>query len=389
MLLRSKKKAQYAVLVYCNGNWTTQFTLTDQDVAMKRARDLAQNDRSAEAIRVMEYVDGLGGKRTETELLNIDRPEAHQRQAFQVGNVEAVALCNSVQDVFEVDARRAMEALLRPYLGAQSLTPTEFLHIADYQREIDRYGTLIESGIYRVARLQAKDANQSVEERQATLFEYAEQIQKAAKVFAKQQRELPAFEGGQYDVVKAAIAEKIPAEQQSYYMTAAVCQYLTKYRAMMDKLEQLVLGLIDTDDDGRKILDRIFADAVYSPGVLRDLLGPQVSLIAQIRVCLDVLNGKYRGKTPFGGQCLAMVSGLIGNGGCPETGGAFRGHIGRALASDTPLDRREPEPMMERGKLEQLALDLERQPVMKADWAPIKEAIDRRRRRLSNDLYGQ
>ena len=113
MLLRNKQKLQFSILVFCNGRWTTHTNLTDKDLAIKRAREMAKTDRSAEAIRVMQYQNNIRGGRIETELLHIDRPEAHQSQAYQVGFVEAVDVCNSIDDFFKLDARRATEALLR------------------------------------------------------------------------------------------------------------------------------------------------------------------------------------------------------------------------------------------------------------------------------------
>ncbi len=386
MLLRNKQKLQFSILVFCNGRWTTHTNLTDKDLAIKRAREMAKTDRSAEAIRVMQYQNNIRGGRIETELLHIDRPEAHQSQAYQVGFVEAVDVCNSIDDFFKLDARRATEALLRPYLGAQSLTATEFLHISGYQREIDRYGTLIESGIYRVARLQGPKLGMEIKERQEALFEYAETIQKNARTFAKSRDKLPKLEEQDFVKVQWALDGKVEPDQIDFYLTAIVCQHLTTYRAMMDKLEEVVLKLAATNDKGMAILDRIFADAIFSPGVLRDLVGPQVSLLAQVELTIEIMTGQYRGKTPFGGQCLALVSELMSHGKCPETAAAFRYHLIRSLASDTPFDRRENEPRLELGKLEQIALQLKTMVILQPDMPAIHEAIERRRRRLHNDM---
>mgnify|MGYP001200335258 CR=1 FL=1 len=114
MLLRNKQKLQFSILVFCNGRWTTHTNLTDKDLAIKRAREMAKTDRSAEAIRVMQYQNNIRGGRIETELLHIDRPEAHQSQAYQVGFVEAglLALRERRMKVIQDDFTKAKEKAL-------------------------------------------------------------------------------------------------------------------------------------------------------------------------------------------------------------------------------------------------------------------------------------
>jgi len=148
---------RYEIQIAHEGRWLIRNVYSDERDAINRARAMVHTERMAEAIKVLQFRTAPNGFTTEKELLMIDRLEAYRKQEFQVAPVDQVDVCTDYTDLMKLDARRAMEKLLRPYLGVECLTPTEFLHMSSYQREIDRKGRLVESALHTVARLQAKD----------------------------------------------------------------------------------------------------------------------------------------------------------------------------------------------------------------------------------------
>ncbi|MBV6631446.1 MAG: hypothetical protein KI792_00285 [Alphaproteobacteria bacterium] len=371
-----------------DGRWVIRNVYGDERTAISRARAMVHTERMAESIRVLEHRTAPNGFTTEKELLLIDRLEAYRRQEFQVGKVDEIETCQNYRDLFKPDARRAMEKLLRPYLGVQSLTPTEFLHIVSYHREIDRQGRLVEAGLHVAARLQADSLGLKTPERYEQLSAMAREVQVLAQDFAYEAKSLPKIDGKNFGEVADAIRSSYDAEKAQFFTAASVCMYLMQHRAMLDKLERLVTLLGSSDKAGIAIMDSIFADAISSPGLMRDMLGPQISLADHIGQCMKVIRGEY-GTDGTGARFLTAVSHLISGGLCPEAGEAIRMHLVKAFCSNTPLDRRETDPMDERRKLERIAYDMEDDPLLEPDREQLDKAIDQRRRRLRSDLLRQ
>ncbi|MEO0393333.1 MAG: hypothetical protein AAF213_08800 [Pseudomonadota bacterium] len=380
---------RYEVQIAHEGRWIIRNVYSDDRQALSRARSMVHTERMAEAIKVIEFRTAPNGFTTEKELLQIDRLDAYRKQEFQVAPVDEVEFCATHQDLFSLDARRAMEKLLRPYLGPESLTPTEFLHVSAYHKEIDRKGRLVESALHMVARLQAGSGGNKTAKRYDELSAMATDVQNLAQDFVYDSKGLPRLDDHNYKEVVAAIRDQVAPDKAPFYITAAVCHYLMQHRAMMDKLERLVTMLASSDRDAIKILDKLFADAIVAPGLMRDLLGPQISLSDHIKQCLEVLRGNYGVEQVGGQRFLVAVSHLISGGLCPEAGEAIRLHVVRAVTSDTPLDRREPHPTDERRRLEILAQDIAQDDVMGASQELIDKALDRRRRRTRSDLLRQ
>ena len=377
---------RYEILIAQEGRWIIRNVYGEDRQAIARARSMVHTERMAEAIKVMEYRTMPNGFTTEKELLLIDRLEAYRKQEFQVAKVDEVAACATYQDFFSLDARRAMEKLLRPYLGPEALTPTEFLHVSAYHKEIDRKGRLVESALHTVGRLQGGQAGTKTAKRYEDLTAMAREIQVLAQDFVYDAKTMPRLDDKNYRDVAAAIADNVSQDKANFDLTASVCHYLMQHRAMMDKLERLVTMLASSDKRGIGIMDKIFADAIAAPGLMRDLLGPQISLFDHIKQCLEVLRGKYGVEQVGGQRFLVAVSHLISGGLCPEAAEAIRMHVARAFASDTPLDKREPHPTDERRRLEILAMDIGEDDVMGSTRGMVDSAIDKRRRRTRSEL---
>lgn len=377
---------RFEVQIAHEGQWIIRNVYNDEREAMNRARSMVHTERMAEAIKVMQFRTAPNGFTTEKELLVIDRLEAYRKQEFQVAKVEHVDVCAQASDFMKLDARRVIEKLLRPYLGVQSLTPTEFLHLVGYQREIDRKGRLVESALHTAARLQADAVGKKTPDRYEELTQMAREIQVLAQDFAYESRDLPAIDGTNFKAVAVAIEKQVPADRVVFFLTASVCQYLMQHRAMMDKLERLVTLLGSSDKRGIAILDGLFADAITAPGLMRDLLGPQISLADHISQCLKVLRGEYGVEEVGGQRFLTVISHMISAGLCPQSADSIRQHLVRAFVSEAPLDRRELDPVTQRRQLEALVRELVDEPCVADSRDALDAAINRRRRRLRSEL---
>ncbi|MBV6631898.1 MAG: hypothetical protein KI792_02565 [Alphaproteobacteria bacterium] len=390
MLFGTRNKARYEIQILSRGRWSQRENVAEQEHAIAKARALSQNDKTAEAIKVVQCTTEKSGAVSETEILLIDRPEAFRRAEFQVGAIDEVEPCATRDDLFKLDARRVMERQLRPYLGAEALTPTEFLHIATYHRQIEQQGSLVLAAAHTAARVRSKADGSVIAETKEQILNWGDEITEMAQDFAKNGKNLPKLSDTPFQDVAKAVNEAAPEGREGYWLTAAVCMDLTQHRAINDKLERLVALLSSSDTSGVSILDKLFADCILSPESLREMLGQQVSLLAQIELCLGILRGQFTGKTAMGGNFLQVISKLVAAGLCPDTAGALRLHMIRALASNTPLDSREPDPNPERGKLMRLTAAISDDPMIRPDWPKFQAQIDRRERRLVNDLesYG-
>jgi hypothetical protein len=387
MLFPSRNKPRYEVLTLSNGRWSKRDSLLEKSHAIAKARTLSQSDKSAEAIRVVEALTNRNGTVTEKQVLVIDKPEAFQRTEFQVGKVTEVQPCTELADIFKLDARRVMERLLRPYLGSQGLTPTEFLHIASYHKQIERQGNLVEVAAHTSARLQHNIDGCAIAERKELILSFGDQIREAARTFGKASGNLPTIASTGFLHAAEAARAAAPEGKGDFWVTAIVCLDLTQHRAVNDKLNRLI-NLFTGDEPGSGqglgILDKIFADTLLAPDSLREMLGPQVCLLAQIDLCLSILKGDFKGKTVFGSDFMMEMSRLMASGICPDSAQALRMHLIRALSSSNPLDHREADADAERARLLRLKSTMEAMPVLKSDWPAIADSIERRNQRIAN-----
>lgn len=377
------REFRYEVQVSIQGRWEIKNIYEDEREALSRARAMVHSEAKAEAIRVQQHRKAPNGFATEKEILLLDRLDAYRRQEFQAGKVEEVDVCLEFEDMFKPDARRAMEKLLRPYLGVQGLTPTEFLHIGQYHGEMERTnGSLLMAGLGVVARIQAPKMNINQRERMDQLQKLADQIERRAKEFIAESRKLPKLNSHSFVEVESKIRETVPPEQFQYTMIGLVCIDLMDYRASFDKMERLIAMLGQSSAYGLAILDRLFADMVMSPGVMKDLLGPQISLSEHLKRCVDVMRGDYMTRVENPSKMLVVLSQLMGTRLIPESREAFEYHVVKAINSDTPLDKRDNTPDAERDRLNDFIryLQMPDGTMMRDDlWA---DPLAKRRRKI-------
>jgi hypothetical protein len=346
------REFRYEVMVSVNGRWEIKNIYDDERESLIRARAMVHSETKAEAIRVNQNRRSPNGFTIEKEILMLDRLDAYRRQEFMPGKIDAVAVCQDFDDVFRLDSRRALERLLRPYLGVQSLTPTEFLHIGQYHRELERAsGGLLLSALGTISRLQSQAMGIKHRERMDQLQKMADHIQRRASNFMVEVRKLPRLDKHSFQELEKKIKEQVAPEDFQFTITALVCHDLMEYRATFDKMERLIVILGQSSAAGIVILDRLFADMVMAPGVMKDLLGPQISLSDHLKRCVDVMRGDYMDRVEDPSKLLVVLSQLMTTGLMPESREAFESHVVRAISNDTPLDRRDANPDAERDRL--------------------------------------
>ena len=377
------REFRFEVMICTEGRWEIKNIYDDEREALSRARAMVHSEAKAEAIRVNQHRRLPNGFAIEKEILMRDRLDAYRRQEFQPGKVDAVDVCETIDDVFRLDSRRALERLLRPYLGVQALTPTEFLHIGQYHRDLERVsGSLLMAALGTIARLQCQTMGIKHGERMNQLQKMADQIQRRGSDFMAESRKMPRLDMHTFQEMEEKIRARVAPEEFQYTMTALVCLDLMEYRASFDKMERLMAMLGQSSAAGLTILDRLFADMVMAPGVMKDLLGPQISLADHLRRCVDVMRGDYINRVENPSKMLVILSHLMETRLIPESRQAFEEHVVRAISNDAPLDRRDATPEAERERLNDFIryLQMPDGTMMRDDlWS---EPLAKRRRKI-------
>ncbi|CBS87172.1 hypothetical protein [Azospirillum lipoferum] len=332
----------YEVQSRREGRWLIEGAYTDQEAALSAARSQLAASGVEEA-KVVKFRT-IAGLSLETVILHKTSPQGTRKGLTLGGTAEGAPLCRKPEDLREFESRVVIGRLLRPYLDAQRITPTELLHSWPLFRRLEEQGALLGAAIHAVARHHADLHGVSHAARARELRQLVEAVSGAARDALAERRRLPRFDSADLPGTSNRIEESVGEAGHDGLFLVLLCQHLEGGGTLAGKLD-LLLAMIDDDVWPRHLalLDGVIADIMGSADTMKELLGTQPSLHDGLCALADALFDRDPDPAlaPMAAS-LRQVCRLALQGRAPQSRAVLLERLRQSIAGDQPLDRRDP-----------------------------------------------
>lgn len=331
----------YEVQSRREGRWRIEGAYTDHEAALSAARSqLAASGVDETKVVKFRTVAGLS---LETVILHKTVPQPQRKGLTLGGTAEGAPLCRTPDDLRGFESRVVIGRLLRPYLDAQRITPTELLHSWPLFRRLEEQGALLGAAIHAAARHHADVHGVSHAARARELRQLVEAVSGAARDALAERRRLPRFDSTDLSGTSGAIDEAVGHDGHDALFFVLLSQHLEAGGPLVGKLD-LLLAMMGEDAEPRhlSLLDGVVADIMGSADTVKELLGAQPSLHAGLCVLADALLDRDPDPAlaSMAGS-LRRVCRLALEGRAPQSRTVLLERLRQSIDGDQPLDRRD------------------------------------------------
>ncbi len=331
----------YEVQSRREGRWLIEGAYTDQEAALSAARSQLAASGVEEA-KVVKFRT-IAGLSLETVILHKTVPQVARKSLTLGGTADGAPFCRKPDDLRGFDSRVVIGRLLRPYLDAQRITPTELLHSWPLFRRLEEQGGLLGAAIHAVARHHADLHGVPHAARARELRQMVEAVAGTARDALAERRRLPRFDAADLPGTSNRIEESVGEAGHDTLFLILLCQHLEGGWPLAGKLD-LLLAMIDDDVWPRHLalLDGVIADVIGSADTMKELLGAQPSLHAGLCALADALFDRDPDPAlaPMAAS-LRRVCRLALQGRAPQSRAVLLERLRQSIVGDQPLDRRD------------------------------------------------
>ena len=331
----------YEVQSRREGRWRIEGAYTDQEAALSAARSQLAS-MGVEEAKVVKFRT-VAGLSLETVILHKTVPQTQRKGLTLGGTAEGAPFCRTPDDLRGFESRVVIGRLLRPYLDAQRITPTELLHSWPLFRRLEEQGALLGAAIHAAARHHADIHGVSHAARARELRQLVEAVSGAARDALAERRRLPHFDAADLQGTSRAIDEAVGPGGHDALFLVLLSQHLEAGGPLVGKLDML-LALLGDDVEPRHLvlLDGVIADIMGSADTVKELLGAQPSLHAGLCALADALFDRDPDPAlaPMAAS-LRRVCRLALEGRAPQSRAVLLERLRQSIAGDQPLDRRD------------------------------------------------
>lgn len=331
----------YEVQSRREGRWRIEGAYTDQEAALSAARSQLAA-RGVEEAKVVKFRT-VAGLSLETVILHKTVPQTQRKGLTLGGTAEGAPFCRTPDDLRGFESRVVIGRLLRPYLDAQRITPTELLHSWPLFRRLEEQGALLGAAIHAAARHHADVHGVSHAARARELRQLVEAVSGAARDALAERRRLPHFDAADLPGTSRAIDGAVGHDGHDALFLMLLSQHLEAGGPLAGKLDML-LALTGDDVEPRHLvlLDGVIADIMGSADTVKELLGAQPSLHAGLGALADALFDRDPDPAvaPMA-PSLRRVCRLALEGRLPQSRAVLVERLRQSIAGDQPLDRRD------------------------------------------------
>lgn len=332
----------YEVKVQQEGRWTVDRVTESEAIALTRAQELVSAARH-EAVRVEKErvrTDGSFGKPT----VVFEQSCSLRDPQVTISHIDDAPDCESLEDLYGIDARLTMWKVLRKYFEKVALTPSEVLHnYGALARLMDNDPPVYPAAVDRVATIQAKRADTDPRERRDQLFAWCDMVASRARE-AEREKPLHKLKTKNFRrLMDAALEEGGPA-RRDHLVRCTIARDLYLRRNFLEKLEVLLTAvpMAETREE-LGILDGFIADVLGSATVIQELLGSRANLCAALIALVDLLEGKEEDNPPRDTpDVVRVLRGLFAEGRLPGGTTVLIDRVRTQVAGRQPLSRNDP-----------------------------------------------
>lgn len=337
-----KSSKSFEVHIRRDGRWQMMSAFADQDAALSSARTHLVSGGTQE-VKVVKF-RCLAGMELETVILHKVAPETNGKALSLGGSAEGAPLCRTLDEFCGFESRVVIGRLLRPFLDAQKITPTELLYGWPHARKLEEQGSLLGAAIQSVARHQNEAHGVAIPVRVKELRALTDAATARARDFLAERKRLPAFDLTDLAGSSRLIDEAVGEEEHDAVFLLQLTLQLSGCGSLMGKLETLA-ALMDDDAEPRHLalLDGVVADILGSAETIKELLGRQANLAHGLCALADALMGRDSPPTQEpAAPALRHIGQLALRGRAPCCQSVLLERLRQSLSGDQPLDRRDP-----------------------------------------------
>ena len=331
---------RYEILTLAEKRWVIDGIATDEQQAIASAEALLKTDKfdAVKVVRERSMSDGFSTVKPVFEQARDNKPK--QKEITLSTTPDGEAWCETLQDFYGNDSRRAIGQILRAFLDKMAITPTELLHDFGYIKKLDAAGSLIGAAVFKIASLQANMRGADQKERSKLLQGFVAQATTRARD-AQATRGMPDLGPAGLPGLVAEVARKIPnPADRDFAIKRALTRALSSLNGFGTKLDRVLTLYVDElDDPAEALLDGLLADILGSATVIQDLLGRQPNLGGALLTLANLATGRHEGAIAGSLPALPVLNKLLIEKGLPACRAVLLERLRRELLSDKPLCR--------------------------------------------------
>ncbi|WP_425406333.1 cyclic nucleotide-binding domain-containing protein [Hwanghaeella sp.] len=284
--------ASFEVQMDLDGRWQTREIADEKEFALARAKALA-DEGQCDGVRVIETLpktDGTSAEKTVFEQ-KVTKKKSKPITALQV---DFSPLCETVDQVFELEGRLTAGRILRGYLDEEGLTISELMTDSGQLALLARHETMLSQSIGVASSVQAKLYDVPQRLRSDKLYALFEEVKGMAGALAEK---MPAFKTVLAEQGIEALAAGVSAlpEEQRHAMAVAVLASLTREEGepgpKVEKLLDLIPPKQPLGGPAHDLLDEMLSEILDSSDGVRAILGHQPDLASAVTVVSGLVSG--------------------------------------------------------------------------------------------------
>ncbi len=326
-----------------DGRWLVDCNMDVENEAIGRARKLLGDERNS-AVKVVRMRTVVAtGFTSETTIFEQANATPVRKEIGLSATLESATICTTVEQLYGLDARMAINRILREFLDLHTISATELLYRQSNIKRLNGTGNLINQAISHVARAQTGDGAGSVHERITRLDALvAEATKKANAAPAELKGKAVLKAGGFADFLKAM--KKDFGEPRWRFMAGVgLSDYAAGTPSWGGKFEKIAaLYAPEVDIEGRFMLDELLGDVLFSRAVMEEIIGPQRRLADALCLLADLALARPVQENPRSSDLLRLLNRLIKDYGMPVCRAIIMDRIRRELKSNRPLNKNDP-----------------------------------------------
>ncbi len=320
------------------GRWSIHSVVMAEDMAVMLATQLLGRG-TYEAVKVVRQRKGITGREFEQVVFE-KQAQMRETNANVAAAIDVVPYCNDRVDLFAVDARIAVNRIIRPFMDKNGVTAAELLHNFRELKRVYDADALLHSALSKVASVQAGDTGGDAKARLKAMESMVNDTLRINKR-AEARRDLPLFNRDAGVVELLARLESYESDQftRQYLAGVAICRETCALRDLYGKLVVLVESA-DREEptpDAYRLLDLFIADTLTSSQVVAETLGQMRNLAQAIHNLASLSEGTLE---RLDEKAFALkLSRLMASGKMVDTRQVIFDRIRRALKSAQALSQ--------------------------------------------------
>lgn len=338
---RKDRKSYEIMLRNQDGRWTLQGVEDSQAEALTTARRALTSGTYIQA-KVTQHSHMPSGSVFETVIFD---EVAKARAEKPVGLCDPppdVTVCQSVEDLYGSQSRRAISAVLHDYLGKCQITATELMHGWPHLRKFQDAGGLMAGAIHRLSVAQTRLTGEDTRSAQERLAGLVEQALGRVRGFQAVAKTLPAFDRSDLATWMNLASPIIGINERAFVVRAVVSQSMLDVRSLQGRLELALALRTERVEALEDVVDDLVSDALTHSEVIKDLFGPQVNLGAFLIRLADLLAEAPGAIDACPTPSLKCIMLKIQDGSLPQCRAALMDRLLHEISSTKPLDRIDP-----------------------------------------------